>query len=181
MPSAKVTRISSTLLLLVSAVLLGCAHAGPDEPRPVLADDNSYYAKRLGLGRELELTQPGTVSRNRETVAVEFVRPVPPYQTGVYLGKLPTGTRLRVEHVWATGTGWAWQTLRVLPDHGSIRLPIMPGDMPLSFPPADGGDGFAAYALPREAFRIVSFEEQTPTDQVRPLTKRQEWPQGWWR
>ena len=170
-----------TWLLLASMVLAGCAHSDPDEPWPVLADDDPVYAKRLGLGRELELTQVGTASRNGETVALQFVRPVSPKQSALYLGKLPVGTRLRVEHVWATGTGWAWQTLRVLPDHGSIRLPIMPGDLPLSFPPVGDGDGFAAYAIPLEAFRLVPPEERTPEDQIKPLSRRQEWPRGWRR
>ena len=181
MRSATLKQRFCICLLVACPALTGCQLLrGDADPPPVLADHDPYYARRLELGKEVELIQPVQVVDSLDVLGLDVIRPAPPNRNGAYRGVLPAGTRLRVEHVWrqagdsATGIGGATQTRRMLPNHDPLYRPLSSVDLPGSWAESLEGDPINAYVLPLLCYRVVPDDERTPEDQIKPLTKRQE-------
>ena len=178
------------VLLVVVTFAVALASAGCFQqrgaPTPIILADvrQPELSRRAGLGDEIELTQRVEVLRND---GYYNLRAFENYTSGLHFGYLPAGTRLRTEHVWysppESGVGVASSvgvTMRVLPEHRFDRA-LKPMDLPTNWVALPTGERANAYVLPASHGRIVEEHERTPEDQVVPLTKRQEWPQGWRR
>ena len=187
------TKIFSLVLLLMLETVCGCASQGRPitNDLPVLMDERRPdLAERLGVGQEIELTRRvQLVKSNGYTFGMRAAYPRSE-RNGTFLGYLPAGTRLRVEHAWSSPPeeatpriGSLSATFRILPDHDPLPLPLASFDVTGGWEPLPGlGAGYGnVYTLPGSHTRLVPPEERTPEDQIKPLTKRQEWPRGWRR
>ena len=183
LPVESLVKVASCVVVL--ALSCGCTTSD----KPMLADERlPELAGRLGLGQEIELTEDVPLALEEEHARIDMFAvnlPPPP----IY-GYLRAGTRLRVEHVWRSPPESATPrietasvTFRVLPDHDPFPYPLVSGESGAGWQPLpELGAGFGnLYTLPASVTRIVPPEERTPPDQIKPLTRRQEWPRGWQR
>jgi hypothetical protein len=155
-----------------------------DSPPAVLADDDPRFADRYGLGDEYELTRRVQITQSRGAIGLRALYPRSE-KNGNFLGYLPPGTRLRVEHVWfvppespTPHISGATVTMRVLPDHDPLPLPLSPADVSGGWEQMPGGERGNVYVLSPTHYRRVSPDERTPEDKIEPLTEKQEWPEG---
>ena len=181
-------KLTATLSAFAASSLVGCV-ADRNDDAPYLADEyRPDLARQYGLGQEIELTQRMQLVQLDGAIGLRS-RPITD-RDPIVLGYISAGTRLRVQHVWVVPPeaatpriGTAVVTYRVVPDHDPLWATLSLGQSTGGWEPLEGlGAGYGnVYTLPASHTRLVPPEERTPDDQIKPLTKRQEWPRGWQR